>query len=275
MEEGLSPLLLRSHRDEICQGGGGLLRTWGTWSYSRSFRRARRCGRGIHLVSDKALGPVPLELEELIDQCSSALIDHVGLRITQADGFPVILEGLFQIEGPKGPVDAYNVRIEFPEEYPALPPVVFETQGRLPREIDRHVFSDGHACLEVWPVWRAQNGKATVRTVLNGPVRNFFLSQSVFESSGKWPFGEYAHGDAGKREALKDVLRASGTEDEDLLWRAYALVRPPLRQHTCPCGSGRLYRKCHRQEIQEIAAAINKTGLWEVTDMYLKVLQRS
>lgn len=221
------------------------------------------------------MGGFGLKLVELLDQCSSALVDHAGLRITQADDFPVTLKGMFQIDRPKGPVDAYEVRIEFPEDFPLSPPWVFETAGRLPREIDRHVLSDGHACLEVWPVWRAQNPTATVRTVLNGPVRNFFLSQSVFQSSGKWPFGEYAHGDAGKREALRDVLRASSTEDKDLLWRAYALVNPPRRQNTCPCGSGRLYRKCHRREILEVAGTMDQTGLWQVTDMYLKVLKRS
>jgi hypothetical protein len=172
-------------------------------------------------------------------------------------------------------VDAYDVRIELSADFPLLPPKVFETGGRVPWHIDRHVFGDGHACLEVWPVWRSQNPTATVRTVLNGPVRNFLLSQSVFAATGKWPFGEYAHGDAGKREALRDILRAPTPDDKDLLWRVSALLKPPRRQNACPCRSGRLYRKCHRDEMQQIAGSMDEAGLWLVTDMYVKVLERS
>jgi hypothetical protein len=215
-----------------------------------------------------------LKREELLDQCSSALIDHVGLRVTQADTFPVVVEGRFVIDGPQGPFDAYQVRIEFSEAFPLSSPQVFETGGRVPWEIDRHVFSDGHACLEVWPVWRARNPTATVRTVLNGPVRNFLLSQSVFEATTKWPFGEYAHGDAGQRDALREILRAPTPNDEDLLWRVYALLSPPRRQNACPCRSGRLYRRCHRDEMQQIASSMDDAGLWLITEMYLKVLKR-
>ena len=202
-------------------------------------------------------------------------MDHFGLKVIHADVFPVVMEGTFEIDGPKGRVDAYEIRIEFPEAFPRVPPAVFETTGRLPHDLDRHVFGDGRACLEVWPVWRAQNPDATVRSVLNGPVRNFLLSQSIFESSGSWPFGEYSHGDAGQREALRDILKATGTGDKDLLWRANALVNPPRRQNSCPCGGGRLYRKCHRQELEGLATSLDSAGIWLITDMYLDMLKRT
>jgi hypothetical protein len=202
------------------------------------------------------------------------LLDHPELRVTQASEFPVILAGTLQVEGPAGLVDAYEVKIEFSQHFPLVPPVVFETGARLPRDIDRHVYADGHVCLEVWPVWRAKNPDATVRTVLNGPVRNFFLSQSVFEHSGVWPFGEYRHGDAGQREALRDMLRADSIEDKDLLWRANGLANPPRRQNTCPCGSRKLYRKCHRTELRSIAETVDVSGLWLITDMYVRILER-
>lgn len=179
-----------------------------------------------------------------------------------------------EIAGPKGVVDAFRVRIEFGKHFPFDAPVVFDSEGRLPRDINRHVYSDGHVCLEVWPAWLAQNPGATVSTVLDGPIRNFFLSQSVFESSGYWPFGEYQHGDAGRREALRAVLRGDSTEDKDLAWRALALMMPPRRQNTCPCRSGRLYRKCHRDELRDIAASLDPQGFSLVTGMYVDMLKR-
>ena len=202
-------------------------------------------------------------------------MDHVCLRISQAGEFPVVLEGKFEVDGPKGRVDAYSVRIEFSKDFPLSPPLVFETDGRLPHHIDWHVIGNGYACLEVWPVWRAQNTDPTVRSVLNGPVRNFFLSQSFFEANGHWPFGEYSHGDPGRREALKTLFRAASAQDKDLLWRVNALVNPPRRQNSCPCGSSRLYCKCHQPELQEIASNLDQSTLWLVTDMYLKILERA
>lgn len=199
---------------------------------------------------------------------------HGGLRIVQADCFPVVLEGVFEVDGPKGLVDAYQVRIELSRDFPDVPPSVFDVGERLPRDLDRHVYLNGQACLEVWPVWLAQNPNPTVVTILNGPVRNFFLSQSVYDATAKWPFGEYAHGDAGRREALRDAVSASSTADKDLLWRVYALLNPPRRQNSCPCGSGHLYRKCHRAEVQTIAKGLTQEGIWLITDMYLKVLER-
>jgi hypothetical protein len=216
-----------------------------------------------------------LKLEKLLDQCSSALVDHADLKVTQAQAFPLVLEGMFELDSPKGPVDAYQIRVEIPETFPFASPRVFETGGRIPWEIDRHVFSDGRACLEVWPVWRAKNPDANVRTVLNGPVRNFLLSQSVFEATKEWPFGDYAHGSAGQREALRSVLGAPTPEDRDLLWRLHALLSPPRRQNACPCNSGRLYRKCHADEMRKIADSMDEAGLWLMTEMYLGILERS
>lgn len=199
---------------------------------------------------------------------------HVGLRITQANCFPVTLEGVFEVDSPKGPVDAYKVRIEFDRDFPRAAPLVFDIDGRLPRDIDRHVYSDGHVCLEVWPVWLAQNPEPTVATVLGGPIRNFFLSQSYYEANGKWPFGEYSHGDKGRREALRDAVRADSIADKDLVWRVYGLFKPPRRQNVCPCGSGRLYRKCHRAELEAIAQSLSSEGIWLITEMYVKILER-
>lgn len=187
----------------------------------------------------------------------------------------MIIDGTFEIDGPRGLLDAYEIRIEIGKDFPIIPPTVVDAGGRLPRDIDRHVFSDGRVCLEVWPVWLARNPQPTVGTVLQGPIRNFFLSQSVFETSGNWPFGHYAHGDAGRREALRDILRANSTDDKDLLWRANALVNPPRRQNACPCRGGKLWRKCHREELQAIGRSLDQAGLWLIADMYLGVLERS
>lgn len=186
-----------------------------------------------------------------------------------------MLAGALEIDGPKGLVDAYEVRIEIGEDFPFVPPKVFDVAERLPRNIDRHVYSDGQVCLEVWPIWRAQNPNPTVQTVLNGPIRNFFLSQAVFESSGDWPFGHYGHGDLGRREALRYLFRADSADDNDLLWRMNALVNPPRRQNKCPCRNGKLYRKCHRAEFEAIADILGSAGLAAVATMYLDVLERS
>lgn len=214
-----------------------------------------------------------MKIEELLDQCSEALVEFDGLCITKCDDFPIVLEGQFLVETPLGSLDGYDVRLEFSEDFPSLCPKVLETGGRIPYDIDRHVFADGSACLEVWSLWFLKNPSATVLSVLKGPIRNFFLSQSIFEAERYWPLGEYSHGNLGRLEAMADFLGAKSLEMPELIWRALSLIDPPKRQNECPCGSRELYRKCHRTEIDEKRASLHPNFSNQMTSILLDLIE--
>ena len=69
-------------------------------------------------------------------------------------------------------------------------------------------------------------------------MHDCFLSQSHFEATGEWPFGERSHGKQGILESYADLLQLPCIED---LVAAYlnVLSRNHLKGHvTCLCGTG-------------------------------------
>ena len=201
-----------------------------------------------------------LSLDQLLDQCATALTNYPELRIS-ATKFPVTIKGTFVLSGSKGPFVGFDVHIELHEGFPIEQPRLFEIGGRIPRTKNRHVFRQGFACLEVWPTWLAQNNDWSVTSVLDGPIRNFLLSQFEFERTGDWPFGEHAHGDEGQLGALKSLLDPAGANTKKAQWMLRALYRWPKGHNPCLCGSGQRFRDCHRPELEHVRLGFNPAAL--------------
>jgi hypothetical protein len=191
--------------------------------------------------------------------------------VVQSDRFPLIIEGQIELAGSLGPFDNFAVRIEFPQGYPFAQPWLFETGGRIPHEIDRHVFSDGHACLEVWEAWLARTKDWSVRAALNGPVRNFLLSQSQFERTETWPFGEHAHGAEGQLNAIKVIVDPEAPDATRVPWLIQALHLWPAGHNSCLCGSGRRFRDCHRPELEDVKAKFHPIVLGRLFDVVERI----
>jgi hypothetical protein len=163
------------------------------------------------------------------------------------------------------PFDYFEVRLEVDPCYPSVEPRVTETAGRLPHLSDRHINADGRCCLVVWEQWLVQAEDTSFAGFLAGPLRQFFLSQSLFEKTGEWRFGERAHGTAGILEAYAEVLGVK-QKQHALISRLELLSKPWPKGHwPCPCGSGRIIRKCHQEELwslhQRVPPAIAKRML--------------
>lgn len=225
----------------------------------------RRPGRG---ASRTFLG---FSLEQIIAETSKALVDFPDLRISQGERFPVVVEGKIVLSGSMGPFDSFEVRIEFNEGFPFIGPRLFETAGRIPHTLDRHMLSDGSACLEVWEAWLAHSSDWSISTTLSGPIRNFLLSQSVFEHTDNWPFGEHAHGQAGQLDAIKAILDPASPDTSRLAWLLETLVKWPAGHNQCPCGSANKFRDCHRPELEEVRAKYHPV----VLQLLHRVIQRA
>lgn len=170
----------------------------------------------------------------------------------------IILEGPFVLSGPKGPFDFYEVRLCVPANFPCQGPVVFETGGRVPKVVDRHVFpKHGNCCLGVWEEWLLTAPVRSFEAFLTGPLHDYFVSQSWFDAKGEWPYGDRAHGENGIIESYAEILGVSNdvgvvAEYLRLLSKARAKGHYP-----CPCGSGRRLRNCHRDQITELRDRID------------------
>lgn len=177
-----------------------------------------------------------------------------------ADG--IVIEGTFLVHerpgavSPGGPLTAYEIRVTLKEDFPESEPVVFETAGRIPPTADRHVYPDaGNCCITVWEHWLATATDRSFAAYMNGPFRQYFLSQFVFETTGKWPLGEHAHGLPGLEEAY---LHALGINDLNKLvpYLKNLSHSSPKGHWKCPCGSGKRLRNCHREGLTALRARI-------------------
>lgn len=154
------------------------------------------------------------------------------------------------VAAPGGPITAFDIRMELPVHYPCFEPKVFETGGRIPREPDRHINPDGDCCITVWEHWLATAADQSIAGYINGPLHEYFLGQFWFEKTGRWPFGERAHGTAGLEQAYAEVLRVANNRRQ-LLYHLRLLSQDWPKGHwRCPCGSGKRLRYCHRNELE-------------------------
>lgn len=187
--------------------------------------------------------------------------------------------GSFVLNSPLGPFDKFDIRLVIPFHFPHEQPRVWETGGRLPRDIDRHVYDDGECCITVWESWLIGSESVTAADFLAGPLHNFFLAQHQVEKGQNWPFGEWRHGVQGRIDALAESL---SLPSDDLIIARFLLSisKPNFNRHdTCPCGSGRSAHKCHRVVIDRARERIGQDRLFSIArdliDVRLRLEKRA
>jgi hypothetical protein len=190
----------------------------------------------------------------------------VALRATLATTYPTLhateeagkikVRGSFAIKHDGADIDWYQLELTLPDDYPAAPAAVMEIGGRIPRVLDRHVFSNGTLCLGVAEdMWIKWGGRFDIGSFLEGPVRTFLIGNSLVEQGEGWPFGERAHGAAGMFEFYKEAVGFDGARKIGTLLSYLAKER--IKGHwPCPCGSGKNLRDCHRAPIYELHAKV-------------------
>ncbi len=117
--------------------------------------------------------------------------------------------GSFAVADEKGVIDYYLIEIEIPPAFPWGLPIVREIGHRVPRIANRHMRIDGSACLFVEEDWWVShpNGCSFIE-FLDGPVRSFFVGQTMFGLGLGWPFGERSHGVSGILECYAELTDA-------------------------------------------------------------------
>jgi hypothetical protein len=163
------------------------------------------------------------------------------------------VRGTYAVLANSDVAERYSLEIALPSNYPHSLPVVWETGGRIPRETDRHVFPDGSLCLGVpLALWVDLRGNFSIENILEILVRNFLIGNSLIEQGEPWPYGDRPHGVAGVLEHYGEFL---GTSDPlTIATFLLAIVQEKVRGHwPCPCGSGKIIRKCHKAAVEGLS----------------------
>lgn len=140
-------------------------------------------------------------------------------------------------------VDSFLILIILPDDYPDSPPNVQETGGRIPS--DFHQYGDRTLCLGA-PVEVVRRFKADPRLVafVETLVVEYLYGYAYYEKYGHLPFGELSHGCQGIREYYLDAF---GTDNVRIVMALLKVLADGAYRghHACPCGSGKILRKCH------------------------------
>lgn len=185
--------------------------------------------------------------------------EYADLRFRVA-GDLIIVEGDLPLVAEGKVRDSYSVEITLARDHPKSLPVVREVAGRIPREIDRHINRDGSCCVllpdERWKSWPVG---APLVDFLNGPVRNFFICQSLVEDGDPWPMDQLAHGTDGVRASYVELL---GTNDMSTICAYLAcMAAKQVKGHwSCPCGSGKRLRDCHLTQVLDLRKKISRSA---------------
>ena len=171
----------------------------------------------------RPIGNIDGEAQALLVQQVLALqVMHPALRLLH-DG----RSGLFQVEGHIGLrgewnsrtiKDRFRVKLVVPSDYPQSPPVVFETEGKIPANYE-HLMLAGNLCLGV-PLevdLRFASDRTLLRFV-DDLVVPYLFGFSCFRKYGVMPFGEHCHGGEALLHSYQDYFGVGASEATVLLF---------------------------------------------------------
>ena len=171
----------------------------------------------------------------------------------------VFIRGGLVIDAQDGrELDNYSIEIQLPGDYPNGVPIIKETGGRLPRILDRHILSDGVACLFLRDErYKYYPQGSTIIDFIETPVKNFFLWQADYDlNEGKSNIGERGHGTKGIIEFYSEELK---TDDLVVIKNFLSyLTKSEVKGHwDCYCGSGKKMRNCHFDILLQLKSKIS------------------
>jgi hypothetical protein len=157
------------------------------------------------------------------------------------------------------------VRIDFPFDYPRREPRALDVAGLFEHSLDRHFATDdGVCCLWLPPKSRWDPSDPNTLLTFLDEVVVFFDRQLVYDAGGRveWPGPQYGHRLDGYEQWIAEEF---GDE------QALRIFVPILKAHVkigrnekCPCGSGRKFKKCHNEKIEQIRRGVAPSILQRV-----------
>lgn len=202
------------------------------------------------------------ELEEL---CSL----HTGLKLFRQSEFleqqsgatrenikSVIITGVLAFDASYGNLENINDWFELemlvPNDYPKSLPIVKEISGKI--SIDyHHLYPDGSFCLAApLEVKRIFSKYPSLVGFVDNLVIPFLYSYCYWGIHNKMPFGELSHSGDGIFEYYLERFEVS--DKNNLVKELYKIYKHGYRgHHNCPCGSGKIVRKCHKEIVWEVS----------------------
>jgi hypothetical protein len=163
----------------------------------------------------------------------------------------VVVRGTYGISIPGSAHQIeYGIFIFMPNNYPKQVPNLFCNDLKLPiGEIDRHIMSDGSACLGVYTdIMTRWFLKPDIVNFLENFVAPFLVWQAYYDAHQKPPpWGDRSHFSEGIIEYYAELLGINRCQAIVEFMKLLARKNRPKGHEICPCGSGERLRNCHRE----------------------------
>jgi hypothetical protein len=186
-------------------------------------------------------------MSDFATEAEAIIKKYAKLTLIEKSGIK-ILSGEIDLVNEVGDIlDTYQLEICPCEEYPFLFPLVFETGGKLPVNIDWHVYEDtGRFCVKIPPEERliCING-ITLHDFIKNELIPYLFNQTFRRENGYY-INERAHGVDGLIEYYGERLKTNDTAELIRLLGFILYKNEPDRVALCFCGSNKKYRRCHR-----------------------------
>ena len=169
----------------------------------------------------------------------------------------VVAQGVYSLRTKDGTVCVdYGLKLVYPPNYPRSHPVVYCDDPKLPIGIlDRHILSNGQACLGVpTDIRRRWQQTPDIISFLDTIIAPFLAWQVHYDAFGSAPpWGERAHFGRGVIQYYAELLGLPETANIIDFMRLLARKNSPKGHEPCPCGSGKNIRTCNHRNLVETA----------------------
>lgn len=205
------------------------------------------------------------ERKALVSACPLLRLTIVGPGFKLNSTYGLVLEsavvhGTYSLHVPDTSRHIeYGIVLVLPGDYPQRPPVMYCNDPKLPIDnIDRHIMSDGRACLAVhveigtrWPP-----GSRIVE-FLDNLVAPFLAWQAYYDVHHKPPpWGDRSHYAQGILEFYAELLGRPVDSSVVGFMRFLARKNRPKGHEPCPCNSGKRLRNCHKNLIYDARQSV-------------------
>ena len=182
------------------------------------------------------------------EQARAVLEKYKELSFKNDDGIPCIFGSLVLTDDEGGIEDFYQIEIKAVPDYPNSSPLVFETGGRIPRNVDWHIFEGtGNCCIASPPEEIIIcNSGLTLLSFIDNQVKNYFYSQ-IFRKQNGYFLKERSHGSKGWIEFFEETFMTDNIFNIEFGLNQIIEGKKIDRVSMCFCGSGKKYRKCHKK----------------------------
>lgn len=182
------------------------------------------------------------------EQATAVIEKYKELSLKNEGGIPCVFGSLVLMNDESGVEDIFQIEIKAVADFPNRFPEVYETGGRIPRNVDWHIFEQtGNCCLASPPEEIIIcNSGLTLLSFIDNQVKNYFYSQ-IFRNQNGYFLKERSHGSKGWIEFFEETFMTNNIFNIEFGLNQIIEGKKIDRVSMCFCGSGKKYRKCHKK----------------------------